>query len=62
MIKNSKSTTGDNISSTYLPIAVLQNSNFLRIGKGALGGKARGLAFLNENIYQKNIIENKVYY
>jgi len=36
---------------------VLQNSNFLRIGKGSLGGKARGLAFLNETIYQQNIID-----
>jgi CheY-like chemotaxis protein len=34
-----------------------ENSNFLRIGKGSLGGKARGLAFLNENIYQNKIIE-----
>jgi len=34
-----------------------QNSNFSRIGKGSLGGKARGLAFLNEKIHQKNIIE-----
>ena len=36
---------------------VLQNSNFLRIGKGSLGGKARGLAFLNEKIYQQNIVD-----
>jgi len=34
-----------------------ENSNFVRIGKGSLGGKARGLAFLNENIYQKNIVD-----
>jgi len=34
-----------------------QNSNFLRIGNGSLGGKARGLAFLNENIYKQKIIE-----
>ena len=34
-----------------------ENSNFLRIGKGSLGGKARGLAFLNENIYQNKIVE-----
>ncbi|MFL2988878.1 MAG: PEP/pyruvate-binding domain-containing protein [Candidatus Neomarinimicrobiota bacterium] len=33
-----------------------ERSNFLRIGKGSLGGKARGLAFLNENIYKNNII------
>ena len=33
------------------------NSNFSRIGKGSLGGKARGLAFLNENIYKQNIIK-----
>ena len=37
--------------------ATFENSNFLRIGKGSLGGKARGLAFLNENIYKNNIIE-----
>ncbi len=34
-----------------------ENSNFVRIGKGSLGGKARGLAFLNENIYEKNIVD-----
>jgi hypothetical protein len=34
-----------------------ENSNFVRIGKGSLGGKARGLAFLNENIYKNNIIK-----
>ena len=37
--------------------ATFENSNFVRIGKGSLGGKARGLAFLNENIYQKNIVD-----
>ena len=37
--------------------ATFESSNFLRIGKGSLGGKARGLAFLNENIYKNNIIE-----
>ena len=36
---------------------ISENSNFLRIGKGSLGGKARGLAFLNENIYQQKIVE-----
>ena len=35
---------------------ISENSNFIRIGKGSLGGKARGLAFLNENIYSKNIV------
>ena len=35
---------------------VSEKSNFIRIGKGSLGGKARGLAFLNENLYDKNII------
>ena len=35
---------------------VSDNSNFIRIGKGSLGGKARGLAFLNENIYSQDII------
>ncbi|MDC0145019.1 DUF5752 family protein [bacterium] len=35
---------------------VSDNSNFIRIGKGSLGGKARGLAFLNENIYNQDII------
>ena len=36
---------------------VSDNSNFIRIGKGSLGGKARGLAFLNENIYNQDIID-----
>ena len=35
----------------------IENSNFLRIGKGSLGGKARGLAFLNENIFKDKIHE-----
>ena len=35
---------------------VSDNSNFIRIGKGSLGGKARGLAFLNENIYDQDIV------
>ena len=33
----------------------IESSNFLRIGKGSLGGKARGLAFLNENIFKDKI-------
>ena len=36
---------------------VSDNSNFIRIGKGSLGGKARGLAFLNENIYNQDIVD-----
>ena len=36
---------------------VSESSNFIRIGKGSLGGKARGLAFLNENLYDKNIVD-----
>jgi len=36
---------------------VSDNSNFIRIGKGSLGGKARGLAFLNENIYDQDIVD-----
>ena len=35
----------------------IESSNFLRIGKGSLGGKARGLAFLNENIFKNKIHE-----
>ena len=35
----------------------IESSNFLRIGKGSLGGKARGLAFLNENIFKDKINE-----
>tara|TARA_B100000614_G_scaffold100945_1_gene90710 strand:+ start:2557 stop:5460 length:2904 start_codon:yes stop_codon:yes gene_type:complete len=38
-------------------IDVSDKLNFTRIGKGSLGGKARGLAFLNEKLYEQKIYE-----
>ena len=57
LLKNALQHSKEKFKLVQFKNEIIKNSNFLRIGKGSLGGKARGLAFLNENIYKQNIIK-----
>ena len=55
LLENTLSNSTNQSKLAQFKDTILDDSNFIRIGSGSLGGKARGMAFLNKNIYNKSL-------
>ena len=57
LIKNAQKTRRIGSVAEFKPSAKSSQANFMRIGTGSLGGKARGLAFANSYLGRSDLLE-----